>query len=161
AGQPDTVDRNNSAAATALIAPPPKVLLVEGQGGAAAPLRTALRPAGVTTEVIDPAVLSSRLSDLDAYEGIVLVDVPAGALTLDQMTTLREFVRSEGRGLVATGGRASFTLGAYKDTPLEEVLPVSMTPPPRAKRPDVTMLLIVDQSASMATGLRVSKLDMA
>jgi Ca-activated chloride channel homolog len=160
-GQPDASDRNNSAAATALVAPQPQVLLVEGQAGAATQLRTALRPAGVRADVIDPATLSSRLSDLALYEGIVLVDVPAGALTLDQMTTLREFVRSEGRGLVATGGHASFTLGAYKDTPLEEVLPVMMTPPPRAKRPDVTLLLIIDQSASMDTGIGVTKLDMA
>lgn len=160
-GQPDTFERNNSAAATALVAPQPHVLIIEGQPGEAAPLSSALRLAEVQAEVIAPGALSSRLSDLAAYEGVVLADVPAGALTLDQMTTLREFVRSEGRGLVVTGGRSSFTLGAYKDTPLEEALPVEMTPPPRAKRPDVTLLLIIDQSASMDNGLEVTKLDMA
>jgi uncharacterized membrane protein len=82
-------------------------------------------------------------------------------MTLDQMATLREFVRSEGRGLVATGGRSSFTLGAYKDTPLEEALPVAMDPPPRPERPPVTMLLILDHSLSMGSSVGVSKLDMA
>ena len=77
------------------------------------------------------------------------------------MATLREFVRSEGRGLVATGGRSSFTLGAYKGTPLEEALPVAMDPPPRPERPPVTLLLILDHSLSMGSALGVSKFDMA
>ncbi|HEX9370344.1 MAG TPA: VWA domain-containing protein, partial [Roseiflexaceae bacterium] len=161
AGQPDTFAQNNVGAATALIAPQPRVLLVESRAGAASRLRAALRRAGVQADVRRSGDLPARLSELDDYEGVVLIDVPAGDLTLDQMATLREFVRSEGRGLVATGGRSSFTLGAYKDTPLEEALPVAMTPPPRPERPPVTMLLIVDHSLSMGGTDRVSKLDMA
>jgi Ca-activated chloride channel homolog len=160
-GGPDTFTQNNRGAATALIAPRPRVLLVESVPGTAAPLRTALRPAGVIAETIAAAALPTRLSDLEAFEGIVLLDVPAGDLTLDQMTALREFVRSEGRGLVATGGRSSFTLGAYKGTPLEELLPVTMDPPPRPERAEVTLLLIIDHSYSMAAISGVSKLDMA
>jgi uncharacterized membrane protein len=160
-GGEDTFAQNNIGAATAVVAPRPRVLLVESRDNAAAALRTALRPAGVLAETVPADALPSRLSDLDAYQGIVLVDVPAGDLTLDQMTTLREFVRSEGRGLVATGGRSSLTLGAYKGTPLEEVLPVEMTPPPRPERSNVTLLLIVDHSYSMASNRGISKLDMA
>ena len=160
-GAPDTFPQNNSGAATALVAPQPKVLLVESQAGAATRLREALRPAGVLADVRAATRLPTQLSELDAYEGIVLIDVPAGDMTLDQMATLREFVRSEGRGLVATGGRSSFTLGAYKGTPLEEALPVAMDPPPRPERPPVTLLLILDHSLSMGSALGVSKFDMA
>ncbi len=160
-GGPDTFAQNNSGAATALVAPQPKVLLVESQAGASARLRAALQPAGVLADVRSAAQLPTQLSGLDAYEGIVLIDVPAGDMTLDQMATLREFVRSEGRGLVATGGRSSFTLGAYKGTPLEEALPVAMDPPPRPERPPVTLLLILDHSLSMGSALGVSKFDMA
>jgi len=143
------------------VAPQPKVLLVESQNGAADHLREALQPAGVQADVRAARRLPTQLSELDAYEGIVLIDVPAGDMTLDQMATLREFVRSEGRGLVATGGRSSFTLGAYKGTPLEEALPVAMDPPPRPERPPVTLLLILDHSLSMGSALGVSKFDMA
>ncbi|GAB4214808.1 MAG: VWA domain-containing protein [Roseiflexaceae bacterium] len=159
--EPDAFPQNNSAAATAIVAPPPRVLVVEGSSGGAAPLRVGLREAGIETDVIDAGRLPAQLARLDAYEGVVLVNVPAGDLSLDQMTTLREFVRSEGRGLVVTGGRSSFTLGAYKDTPLEQALPVEMTPPPRPERSEVTMLLILDQSASMGASSGASKLDMA
>jgi uncharacterized membrane protein len=160
-GAPDTFEQNNVGGATALIAQQPRVLLLESRIGAGSRLRTALRRAGVAAELHEATELPAQLSELDTYEGIVLIDVPAGDLTLDQMATLREFVRSEGRGLIATGGRSSFTLGAYKDTPLEEALPVAMTPPPRPERPPVTMLLIVDHSLSMGGARNVSKLDMA
>lgn len=161
AAQPDSLARNNSAAATALVAEPPRVLLVEGSGGAGNELRTALRDAGVETDAIQAGSVPTQLSQLDAYEGAVLLDVAAGDLSTDQMATLREFVRSEGRGLVATGGRSSFTLGAYKGTPLEEALPVLMEPPPKPQRSDVTLLLIIDRSASMGVPETPTKFDMA
>jgi len=161
-GQPDTLARNNAAGATVLVAPMPRVLLVEGPDSAGStPLRSALREAGVIADVSDAASLPAQISALGLYEGIILIDVPASALTLDQMATLREFVRSEGRGLLAIGGRSSFTLGSYKDTPLEETLPVTMTPPPRPERSDTTLLLIIDQSASMGPETGISKFTMA
>lgn len=160
-GQPDTFERNNHGAATSLVAPSPRVLLVEGQPAAARPLREAIQQLNIIADVVPPTDLPAQISALDPYEGVVLLDVPAGELSLDQMAALREFVRSEGRGLIATGGRTSFTLGSYKDTPLEEALPVSMSPPQRSERPDVTLLLIIDQSASMGPDSGDSKFNMA
>lgn len=157
----DTFTANNRGAATALVAPPPRVLLVEGRAGEADALAAALDRAGVLADQLAADQLPPRMSDLAPYDGMVLVDVPAAALTLDQMAGVREFVRSEGRGLVAIGGRSSFTLGAYKDTPLEEVLPVTMEPPPRPQRTDIALLLVIDRSASMTASLGVSKFDMA
>jgi Ca-activated chloride channel homolog len=159
--QPDTLARNNSAAATILVAPAPRVLLVAEQSRSATTLRGSLRDAGVMAELMTPQAVPSQLSALESYEAIVLVDVPAGSFTLDQMATLREFVYSDGRGLIATGGRSSFTLGAYRDTPLEDVLPVAMTPPPRPERSQVSLLLIIDQSASMGPDTGTSKFNMA
>jgi len=157
----DTFPANNRGAATALVAPPPRVLLVEGRREEAAALGEALGRAGVRADRVLADNLPARLSDLEPYDGMVLVDVPAASLSLDQMAGVREFVRSEGRGLVAIGGRSAFTLGAYKDTPLEEALPVTMDPPPRPQRSDIAMLLIVDRSASMTAAAGVSKFDMA
>ncbi|NWF78925.1 MAG: VWA domain-containing protein [Chloroflexi bacterium] len=157
----DTFGANNRGAATAVVNPPPQVLLVAAGDDEAALLGDALQRQGVTTRRITPAELPTRLSELASYDGMVLIDVPATALSLDQMAGVREFVRSEGRGLVAVGGRNSFTLGAYKDTPLEDVLPVTMEPPPRPQRTEIALLLIVDRSASMTAAFGVSKFDMA
>ncbi len=157
----DTFAQNNRAAATATVTPPPRILLVEGRGNGAIELDLALRRSGIETQTIFASQLPVRLTALDAFDGMVLVDVPASSLSLDQLASVREFVRGEGRGLVVIGGRNSFGLGAYKDSPLEEVLPVSMDPPPRPQRSDVALLLIIDRSASMTAAIDVSKFDMA
>src|SRR5262249_7327827 len=70
--QTDTFAQNNTGAATALVAPRPRVLLVESRPGAAAPLRAALRPAGVEAETTDAKRLPARLSDLADYQAVVL-----------------------------------------------------------------------------------------
>ncbi len=158
---PDTFPRNNRAAATVLVGPTPNLLLVEGREGNGKLLQEALQKEGINGTIITPEALPSRLSDLRRYEGMVLIDVPARSFSLDQMTSIQEFVRSEGRGLVVTGGINSFGLGMYKNTPLEQVLPVKMDAPSRGKRPAIALLLLMDRSASMTLAIGVSKLDMA
>jgi uncharacterized membrane protein len=145
----DQQDANNTLQAWTVVGPPPRVLVVERAPDSAATLRDALENAGLVTEAIRPATLPTRLSQLEAYDAIVLHDVAATTLSLDQQLALREYVRSLGHGLVVLGGTNSYSLGGYKGTPLEEVLPVSMEPPPRRERPQVTLLLMIDRSASM------------
>ncbi len=157
----DTFSENNLVGATAVVNPPPRVLVVAQRAEDGALIADALSRQGVETQQIAPAKLPARMSELAAYDGMVLLDVPASALSLDQMAGVREFVRSEGRGLVAVGGRNSFTLGAYKGTPLEAALPVTMDPPPRPERGNLALLLMVDRSASMTAAAGVSKFDMA
>lgn len=160
-GGPDAFAQNNRASATAHVAPAPRVLLVEGRPGGASELSAALWNGGIETETIPASSIPTRLSSLAGFDGMVLIDVSANDLSLGQMSSVQEFVRSEGRGLVVTGGTSSFGLGAYDDTPLEAVLPVDMDAPPRPERADVALLLIIDRSASMDTAIGVSKFDMA
>lgn len=158
----DAHPENNVLDTTALVGPPPKVLVIERQPDSAAALRDMLEQQGVQSEALRPADLSSRLSDLGRFDSIILQDVPATALTLDQMAGLREYVRSLGHGLLALGGSNSYGLGGYKGTPLEDVLPVKMDTPPRRERQQVALLLIVDRSASMFGSDPVtSKLELA
>ncbi|WP_322489204.1 VWA domain-containing protein [Chloroflexus sp.] len=157
----DTFTANNTAAATALVMPPPTILLVEGYRDGGAVLAATLRQSGILVERVPAAALPANLDQLAAYDGIVLVDVPASQLSFEQMVALREIVRSEGKGLTVLGGNQSFTLGGYAETPLAEALPLAMTPPPRPQRAPVSLLLIIDRSASMSAAFGVSKFDMA
>nr|WP_044201470.1 VWA domain-containing protein [Oscillochloris trichoides] len=157
----DTFIANNRGGATATVVPPPTILIVANQPELGGWLAQILEREGLHTSQIVPERMPSRISDMAAYDGMILLDVPATALSLDQMATVREFVRSEGRGLLAMGGHTSFTLGSYQNTPLADVLPVLMEPPPRPQRSDVALLLIMDRSASMLASFGVSKFDMA
>jgi uncharacterized membrane protein len=153
---------NNRLGAFTQVYPPPQLLVVSDDQGPAGRFTLQLRQAGFVVDRLNPVDLPTRLSELEAYAGMVLVNVSARSFELEQMITIQEFVRSLGRGLLVTGGRDSFSLGAYQNTPLEELLPVSLEPPPREERPPVALLLIIDHSGSMMEKSEpVTKLAMA
>jgi Ca-activated chloride channel family protein len=160
--QHDQHAENNVLEKALAVGPTPKVLVVERQPDTAAHLRDMLEAEGVQSEALRPADLSSRLSDLRRFDAIILQDVAANSLSLDQQAALREYVRSLGHGLLTLGGANSYNLGNYEGTPLEEVLPVSMETPPQRERQQIALLLIIDRSASMwGKDPATSKLEMA
>lgn len=140
---------NNRLAAFAQVYPPPQILVISEERNPAGRFLMLLRRAGFKVERMTPSQLPTRLSELEPYAGMILADVSARSLTLEQMIAVQEFVRSLGRGLLVTGGRNSFSLGSYEDTPLADLLPVTLEPPPREERPPVALLLIIDHSGSM------------
>ncbi|MDQ5853021.1 MAG: VWA domain-containing protein, partial [Chloroflexota bacterium] len=153
---------NNRLERAVIVGPSPRVLVIEREPDSAAALRDLLEQGGVQSEARRPADLPHRLSDLERFDAVVLQDVPATALSLDQQSTLREYVRALGHGLLAIGGVNSFGLGNYRNTPLEDVLPVDMRPPPRRERQAVALLLIIDRSSSMyGRDPQTSKMEMA
>jgi uncharacterized membrane protein len=141
---------NNSLSAFSQVYPSPKILLVGLSSEVSRRLNLQLRQAGFEVDRLNPTSLPTRLSELEPYAGMVLIDVPARGLQLEQMVAVQEFGRSLGRGLLVIGGRNSFSLGGYEDTPLADLLPVSLEPPPREERPPVALLLVIDHSGSMA-----------
>ncbi len=149
AADEDGWPENNSFSAFAQVYPTPRVLIVTDETGEGRAAGSLLQEAGFEIEMMRPAELPDRLSELESYDGMVLLNVSANSLELEQMIAIQEFVRSLGRGLVVNGGRDSFDLGHYEDTPLAELIPVSLEPPPREERPPVALLLIVDHSGSM------------
>ncbi|MCC6314711.1 MAG: VWA domain-containing protein, partial [Thermomicrobiales bacterium] len=128
----------------------PHLLLVEPEGGDPGILQGALTRSGAQVTVGRPADLPSRLSDLEAYDGFVLDNVPAADFTLDQLAGLQTAARSLGRGLVVIGGTASYGPGGYAGSLLESALPVTVNVTDGRQRPRVALLLIVDKSGSMS-----------
>ncbi|MGI9254351.1 MAG: VWA domain-containing protein [Thermomicrobiales bacterium] len=128
----------------------PNLLLISPEGVDPALLRGSLERGGAKVTVVAPAGVPSRLSELGRYDGFVLDDVPADALTLDQVAGLQEATRTLGRGLVAIGGAASFGPGGYAGTRLEATLPVTVKVTDGRQRQRVALLLIVDKSGSMS-----------
>ena len=78
----------------------PNVLMIEGMPGEAKPVQDALTASGVNVTVKSPKEIPSRLSVLSDIDAIAMVDVNAKDLTLDQMTTIQQSVRANGRGLI-------------------------------------------------------------
>jgi uncharacterized membrane protein len=138
------------------------VLLYEDRTGEALAVSKLLQQAGLTTETRPSATVPTSAAPLRAFDAIVLVNVAATSLTLDQQRTLRSFVKDLGKGVVIIGGPNSFALGDYGSSQLEPMLPVHSDLPPKPEQGTFGLVIVIDRSGSM--DLRVdgtSRLQMA
>ncbi|HEX9754700.1 MAG TPA: hypothetical protein VGA42_03300 [Gemmatimonadales bacterium] len=67
--------------------------------------------------------------ELFRYRGVILGSVEASAFTVDQLRMLTDFVSRRGGGLLFLGGSRAFSEGGFRDTPLEEVIPLDLDEP--------------------------------
>jgi Ca-activated chloride channel family protein len=145
----DSVAQNDSGAALVVIGGPPKVVVLEGGPDEGTAVARALSERGFAVDM-RPASLFPAGEELAATDAIVLVDVEANALTDSQLGSMRSFVRELGRGLVAIGGESSWSLGGYRNTALEDLLPLESEIKDPKRRPSVAQVLAIDTSGSMA-----------
>ena len=144
----DVVSANDAGFAAVAVEGPAKVLIAEGTPGEGAALAAALRAGGLDVEVKKAAELPA-LDKLGTYSATVLVDVDAHSLSGQQIHDLTATTRDLGRGLVVLGGDHSYALGGYRDSELEQLLPVisDITDPKRKQ--SVAEVLAIDSSGSM------------
>ena len=146
----DTRFENNRADAFVNVLGSPTVLVVADRKGAAKNVSEALGATNLQVEVRPATLFPESLEELSRYSGIVLVDVPAGSLGQGKMEVIRAAVRDLGKGLLVVGGPHSLTMGDYRDTPMEEVLPVFSQVPEREETGKVALGLVIDKSGSMS-----------
>ena len=147
----DTLAENNAQEVVVNVLPRRRALLVESRPELSKHLATALRAGNVAVEVRNVPDLPDRLDGLAVFDAVVLVNVPAVALSAQQMQALAEYVR-RGGGLVAIGGDQAFFPGGYRHTALETALPVESEPSRKRPRPGLAIVLVVDRSQSMEEG---------
>ncbi|HYN47490.1 MAG TPA: VWA domain-containing protein [Candidatus Nanopelagicales bacterium] len=146
----DTFPENDRADASTLVSGPPRVLVVSGDEAVAADLVTALETREGDVVTMLPELVPDDPATLSGFDSIVLVDVPRIRFTTRQLEALRSVTRDFGKGLVMIGGTRSYGAGGYSDTPLEAALPVEMRVRNREKQPDVALVVVIDESGSMA-----------
>lgn len=125
-----------------------RVLVVEGTAGRADGLVAALEAAGLPVDVEPPEGLPA-IDELTRYASIVLVDVDRRDLSDGQVADLTAAVRDLGRGMLVVGGTHSYALGGYRDSDLEEILPVISEITDPLRRQTVAEVLAIDSSGSM------------
>ncbi|MEQ1692801.1 MAG: glutamine amidotransferase, partial [Gemmatimonas sp.] len=65
--------------------------------------------------------------ELFSYRAIILGSIEASFFSADQLRMIADFVSRRGGGLLVLGGRASLSEGTFADTPLADVLPITLT----------------------------------
>jgi len=149
-GPGDERPENDAGGAVALVRPPPAILIAAREPAAAQRLAQALAGHQIRADLLASGGLPANTAPLLAYDALVLMDVSAEHLSFEQMAALEAYVYANGRGLIVTGGQASFSLGAYAGTPLERLLPISLEPPERSQRAPASLVLLIDRSGSMS-----------
>ncbi|MDQ7825539.1 MAG: VWA domain-containing protein, partial [Candidatus Eremiobacteraeota bacterium] len=144
----DSIVKNNRATAIAFVKGTPKVLyLSENNPG---PVAGLLADAGMKVECGDARTLPIRLEDFHDYNTLIFSNLSALSLSEKQMRLVKSYVNDMGGGFLMIGGKNSFGIGGYYDTPVEEVLPVTMDVRKKKMLPQAAIVLVIDKSGSMS-----------
>lgn len=162
----DTEPRNNRAGALTLVVGKPRVLILKGPGLNEKPIRDALVRQDFDVLERPHSALPALKSDLGDYDAVIFVGMPDAASVAESQEELEAFVADRGGGLFLVCDPSIVT---RNDATLAKFLPVtfggtgapqpSQHPGPRqspgsrtqlVKAAQVTLLLLIDKSGSMA-----------
>jgi len=152
----DSLPQNNRATAFASVRGDPRVLLISGEPDQDEALAAALRSAKLDVKVAGVNGLPNSLAEMDSYDAIFISNLSAGDLGRDTMALLESAVRDFGVGLVCIGGENAFAAGGYRNTPLEEALPVSMELDSKKVLPPGAVVLVM-HGMEFANGNQVAR----
>ncbi len=144
----DSVAANDLGFAAVPVEGAARVLVVDGRSGAGDGLIAALDAGDIGYDRVGPGAIPA-IDGLAQYASIVLVDVDRRDLADRQVQDLTAAVRDLGRGMVVIGGLHSYALGGYRDSDLEELLPVISEITDPLRRQTVAEVLAIDTSGSM------------
>lgn len=158
----DSHSVNNEYYAYTTVNTSPKVLVIEGQIGMASEFEKVLDAANINYNVVSASGVPETMAQLLEYKSVIMVDVYADDLKDTFLNCLDIYVKDYGGGFIATGGENSFALGGYKDTVLEDILPVYMDMEGEKEIPTMSMVMVIDHSGSMGDGDgKTTNLDLA
>ena len=126
------------------------------------PIARFLRREVVQVDIVnDPSNLTPGA--LAGTASVWIHNVHAAAVPRPFLDALDFFVREQGGGLVMVGGKSSFGSGGYHESPIDELLPVSMELKEEDRKLSIAIAIVMDRSGSMAAGVAGgrTKMDLA
>lgn len=158
----DRLRQNNTAESFALVKKGPSVMLVySGTAGRDDYVTPVLTEAGFVVDKVPHHELPDSAFALAQYDVVFINDVSAYELGFDFMRAVRTYVQDLGGGLIVAGGPHSFGMGAYRNSLLEDVLPVTSDVRRQELSRRIALIIVLDRSGSMGQGVGRPKLDIA
>ncbi len=155
----DPLPENNVGAGLVRVNAGAKVLVLNADGQAGNLVRE-LRAGQLDVDVAVAVEHPLTQDSLDPYRAVIIENVPASEFGRLKMERLAQFVEDLGGGLLLTGGRRSFGVGGYFNSPLEDVLPVSMELRDEHRKTRVAIAIALDRSGSMTAPVSGGKTKM-
>ncbi len=158
----DTLSINNEYSAYTEAGRAEKILLIEGKEDETDEFQKVLSAANIKYDVFGAESAPSDLDAMNDYKCIIIENTDIDSLPKGFTDNIESYVKDYGGGFAAVGGKKSFALGGYKDTVIEDILPVNMDISQDKKIPEMAMVMVIDKSGSMSDfDNSLSKLDMA
>ncbi|MDX2131090.1 MAG: glutamine amidotransferase [Planctomycetota bacterium] len=139
----DSVAENNRGQAVTFVSGEGKVLVLAEQPEEARYLLDAMAGAKIKADVRTAEQVPTSLTDLNAYDAVVLVNQAAYGFTQKFQEDLRQYVHDTGGGLLMVGGPDSFGAGGWIGSPIEDALPIKLDPPQKRQMPRGALVLVV------------------
>ena len=158
----DRVPENNVGDGALKVEAPATILLVNATGRPDN-LSRALQSGKLRVTTATPKALSGDPASLLAFRAVILENVPASQIEPLALVALTRYAADLGGGLLLTGGTASFGVGGYFKSALDDYLPVSMEIKNEHRKLSLAMVVALDRSGSMAApvGDGRTKMDLA
>ena len=154
-----TLGRTPDAGAVVAVHGQPLALYVSD--AAAAPFAARLRSAGFRTTLAAADSVPRTGERLNAYDLVVLDEIPLEALHEGAAAALAEHVNSTAGGLLVMGSARSLSPAAVR-SPLASAIPIDLRPRSGRRSPPAAMVIVFDKSGSMAdTADGVAKIELA
>ncbi len=146
----DSFAQNNSREAFTIVQGKPKTLYLYGDAAASPAVTRVLADGNFAATIRSADSVPTTLAGFQDYDLVIFDNVPAMALTKNQMKMVQSYVRDLGGGFFMIGGDQSFGPGGYYKTPIEETLPVSLDVRQKKHFPSLAIVLVIDKSGSMS-----------
>jgi Mg-chelatase subunit ChlD len=150
AAEGDMHPDNNKLSAALRVEAAPRAALFSARPEADLPLAEALSTAKIDVQPINASGLPTQPGALYGFDVVVLSDVDYKAMSKAQQEALMSYVH-EGGGALVIGGENTGELGKKdNNAPIKKLMPVAFKEKKKTEPNPVTLVLIIDKSASMA-----------
>ena len=146
-GVQDAHPDDNQAVAWVQVGKADTVLLLSARERDNRYLHQALNNRGFEVRALHVSSPSKAVPAPESFGAVILNNVDKNSLPSAMLSRLQTYVHNGG-GLIMVGGESSLGLGGYTGTPVEQALPVSLTPPQKEEKRTAVML-VIDKSGSM------------
>jgi uncharacterized membrane protein len=156
----DKINKNNELSTFTYIDDAARILVIENNNEASELIK--ILENDMYLDVKSPKNVPADVNSLQKYDGFVIANVDIDDFDENFLKSLEILIKHQGKGLLVTGGENSYALGGYKDTILEDVLPVNVDIKQKEEKPNLSLCVVIDKSGSMSQGnYGVSKMELA
>ncbi len=147
----DAIKENNESLAVTFVQSEGRILIIAPDPEEVAPIQRALTESRIACDVRTPGQAPASLVELQAYDGVIMVNTPSDVIPMTMQEELKSYVHDLGGGLMMVGGPDSFGAGGWIGSPLADALPIKLDPPQKRQMPRGALVLVM-HSCEMPEG---------